>query len=129
MSKYLTKQRKMLTDYLSERPHEQYTARQIADGIGDKISISSVYRNLAEMEKDNSVKRFIKDNSKEAYYQYVDVPKCRDCLHLSCRICGKSLHMKDDEAEELVSDILKNTGFKLDKSETVLYGICKACSK
>ncbi len=128
MAKYSTKQRKLLLDYLAEHSDEQFTAKQIAAELGhDKISLSAVYRNLSELEKDDLVKRNVGENSREVYYRYVAAKKCRDRLHLSCRVCGKHIHMDEKSAEYLVSDILKNSGFKIDKSETVLYGVCEAC--
>ena len=51
MSSYSTQQRKALLAYLSRHPDELLSARQIADALADeKISLSAVYRNLAQLE-------------------------------------------------------------------------------
>lgn len=51
MSSYSTRQRKALLAYLSRHPDELLSARQIADALADeKISLSAVYRNLAQLE-------------------------------------------------------------------------------
>lgn len=66
---------------------------------------------------------------REIFFQYTDAPECRDCLHLSCKRCGKICHMNTDGAEMLIRSIAEKEGFSLDKTETVLYGICEACQK
>ena len=51
MQSYSTRQRKVLLAYLSQHPDELLSARQIADALADKkISLSAVYRNLAQLE-------------------------------------------------------------------------------
>ena len=65
----------------------------------------------------------------DVFYQYIASDKCKDNLHLSCRICGKSLHLGEQEANQLIQRTLESTGFQIDKNETVLYGICATCRK
>ena len=58
MSSYSTQQRKALLAYLSRHPDELLSARQIADALADeKISLSAVYRNLAQLETEEKVRR------------------------------------------------------------------------
>lgn len=130
MAKYVTKQRRVLLEYLSMHSDEQYTVRELSAVLGkERISVSAIYRNLLTLESENQVKRFIRDRSHECFFQYVASESCHDHLHLSCRVCGRCLHMNDREAEELVMKTLKQNGFKIDKGETVLYGICASCGK
>ena len=121
MAKYLTRQRKRLLAYLSEHTDEQMTARQIADALAaDNISISAVYRNLSALEE---------EGTREVFYQYIAAEECKDSLHLSCRVCGKSIHLGEKEAEQLLHSTFESTGFQIDKTETILYGICADCRK
>ena len=55
--------------------------------------------------------------------------RCKDSLHLSCRVCGKSIHLGEKEAEQLLHSTFESTGFQIDKTETILYGICADCRK
>lgn len=129
MPKYMTKQRKILTEYLSERTDESISATLIAEALADKISKSAVYRNLADMEAEGKLRRVASKGSREIIYQYVDEEKCHDCLHLSCKNCGKTYHMENTAAEKLINSVMKNEDFDIDKERTVLYGICKDCKK
>ncbi len=130
MAKYWTRQRRQLLEYLSAHRDEQMTARQIADGMtSEKISISAVYRNLSALEERGFLKRNVRENTREIYYQYIAAEECRDRLHLSCRVCGKSIHLGEDETERLIQSTLESTGFEIKKSETILYGVCESCRK
>ena len=51
MSNYNTKQKQALLASLDKHPDELVSAKQLADELQDeKISLSSVYRNLAQLE-------------------------------------------------------------------------------
>ena len=128
MSKYVTKQRKILTDYLSLHPDESISARGIAEALCNKISKSAVYRNLSDMEAEGKVRRIV-GNSREVVYQYVNGHGCEGCLHLSCTKCGKTMHMQKQIADKLVDSVAENDDFSIDKGETVIYGVCAACRK
>ena len=130
MAKYLTIQRKRLLNYLSEHTDEQMTARQIADALEAKqISLSAVYRNLAELEEEGLLKRSVREGTREVFYQYIDAEECKDSLHLTCCNGGKSIHLGDREAKQLLCSTLESTGFLIAKSETILYGVCAECRK
>lgn len=130
MAKYVTKQRRQLLDYLSRHTDEQMTARQIADALTqENISLSAVYRNLSDLEADGLLKRSVREGTRDVFYQYIAAEECKDSLHLSCRVCGKSIHLDDAEAERLLDSTLKSTGFQIDKTETILYGVCADCRK
>ncbi len=129
-ARYLTEQRKKLLSYLSEHTDEQITIRQIADALSkENISVSAIYRNLSSLEEEGLLKRSVREGTREVFYQYISSDKCKDNLHLSCRICGKSLHLGEQEANQLIQRTLESTGFQIDKNETVLYGICANCRK
>ena len=130
MAKYMTKQRQILLDYFSCHTHEALSAKQIADALGkEQISPSAVYRNLAALEEDGLLKRVSKPGSHEAFFQYTDDSRCHEKLHLSCKRCGKMYHMNTSGAELLIRTIAEKEGFSVDRSETVLYGLCEACQR
>lgn len=130
MAKYMTKQRKLLLDYLSEHTDETLSAGQIAEALtGKEISASAIYRNLAVLEQEGKVKRSVKPGSQEAYYRYADDEHCRGHLHLNCLRCGKTVHLEETETDALAQQLAKNEGFALDRTDTVLYGICADCQK
>lgn len=58
MPRYTTRQREALLDYLSRHPDQPLTVREIAAGVEpDGVSLSAVYRNLAELEAAGLIRR------------------------------------------------------------------------
>lgn len=130
MPKYMTKQRKTLLDFLERHADEELSAKKIEAELADSgVSISAVYRNLSELEKEGKVRRISKSGSREVFYLYTDAHACRESLHLSCKKCGKTYHMNSQCADMLINNLAQNDEFTIDKSDTVLYGVCKACKK
>ena len=130
MTKYATRQRKALLQYLHSHADEQLTARQIGEALsGEEISASAVYRNLAALEQAGQVRRLSKSGAREIFFQYAGAEHWRDCLHLSCKKCGKTIHMDADEAERLIQSVAICDKFKIDKTDTVLYGVCGECQQ
>lgn len=130
MSTYSTKQRKILADYLAENPDKLLSAEEIGDALEESgISRSAIYRNLAELEAEGKVRRSVKEGSRKVFFQYTDAAHCRGELHLSCKICGRTIHMDHEAADALVADIAGRQSFEIDKSETVLFGVCGDCKK
>lgn len=129
MSKYMTKQRKLLTDYLAQHTDESISAGQIAEALADTISKSAVYRNLSALEAEGKIRRVVSGSSREVVYQYVDGHDCKGCLHLSCTKCGKTVHMQKQIADTLVDSVALTDNFSIDKGETVIYGVCAKCAK
>lgn len=123
----MTKQRKLLIEYLSRHTDESLSAGQIADALSNEISRSAVYRNLADMETEGKLRRVVGSNSREVIYQYSDAHACGGCLHLSCKKCGKTIHMEKQIADRLVDSVAANDDFTIDKGETIIYGVCAAC--
>lgn len=127
MPKYMTKQRKLLTDFLMQHIDENLSAGQIAEALSDTISKSAVYRNLADMEKEGKLHRVMGGGSREVIYRYSGSHVCSESLHLSCKKCGKTVHMQQQLADALVQSVAMNDDFSIDKGETVIYGVCSAC--
>ena len=130
VSGYITKQRKILLKYFQEHIDEPVSAQQIATALeGQDISVSAVYRNLSALEKAGKLQRISRKDSREVYYRYTAFDKCRECLHLSCKKCGKTFHLSSSGADKIIDALSDTENFSLDKSDTILYGICGSCKK
>lgn len=87
MAKYSTRQRDILLSYLEAHADEQMSIQKIASDLEEqKVSSSAVYRNLFDLEKENRVKRCIRDNSREVLYQYIDFARVqvKSAFDVSC---------------------------------------------
>ncbi len=130
MNVYLTKQRRLLYEFLARHADCRFTAREAAEALaGQNISLSAVYRNLAALERDGLITRSVTDGRREILYQYIHSEDCRGRIHLTCTSCGGSFHMDQSEAEQLRKRMSESMGFEIDSAKTVLYGICGRCGK
>lgn len=128
MARYLTEQRKELISFLRSHPDRQFSAKQVAESLEESgISLSAVYRNLESLEEAGLVSCFIKEGSREVFYQYMDADACKNCIHLTCTKCGRTFHMDAAAAEQMLDAVSKADGFEVSKTRTVLYGLCKNC--
>lgn len=125
---YNTEQRTALLSFLTENPDRTFSAREIAAALsGKNISKSSVYRNLAELETEQKIKRVTKAGRGESFYQFFDNSECKNHIHLSCTTCGRIFHLESEQTERLVSAVEAADGFEVSRGETTLYGTCREC--
>lgn len=130
MAQYMTRQRKELLAFFERNTDERFSAHQIAEAMKEKdISLSAIYRNLAELENEGKLRKSSKPGSREVYYRFVAAKRCQNQLHLSCKQCGRTYHASGSGADALTKVLSQTEEFDLDKGETVLYGLCKQCKK
>lgn len=125
---YQTEQRKLMQNLFAEHPHEMFSAKDI-QGMLTNVSVSAIYRNLSELEEKGLIMRCSKSGSSKSFYTYTKSDGCREYIHLKCKQCGKTAHMPIDDTEILMRNALEHKKFKVDKTETILYGICESCQK
>ena len=125
---YKTEQRNILLSFLKENPDHMFSVRQIEEALSEKnISRSAVYRNIAELEAAQKIKRCTKNGCREALFQYYDSTSCRTHIHLSCKNCGKIFHLEGKAADNFVSEVEQSDGFEISRGETVIVGVCRDC--
>jgi len=127
MLKYFTEQRKLISDYLESRKDECVTAQEIAAALSFSVSKSAVYRNLAALEKEGRVIRVGLQGDRAAGYRFQSGQHCAGKIHISCVKCGKTEHVSSGTAKAFEQALREADGFSLNKSECLLYGVCKSC--
>ena len=127
---YKTDQRNALLEFFEKNPDVLFTAQEIARILSEeKISRSAVYRNLAQLEEAQLIKKHVKQGSKEIFYRYVHSGSCQGKIHLYCTHCNHTFHMQDSLSNAITDSISTSDAFKVDKVSTVLYGTCKQCQE
>ncbi|MBR4073756.1 MAG: transcriptional repressor [Clostridia bacterium] len=128
MAKYMTSQRKKLLDFLKSNHGKQLSAAKIAEALSvSGISQSAIYRNLSALEEDGLVSRHTKEGFREIFYSYTGAEQCKNCIHLTCTKCGKVTHMNSEAARQITDSLRRTAGFNINKSKTVVYGLCHNC--
>ncbi len=129
MKDYQTEQRKALLTLFQSYPEKQMSMDDILKRLpeGCQISRSAIYRNLDRMAKEGLLEKLALSDSRNSQYRYAGREK--DCrrVHLRCEKCGQVFHMEKETDEERLDSLLKQSGFQIDGSATVIFGVCKRC--
>lgn len=127
MKGYQTESKRALMAFLEQNRSRPMTVEQIALEISgtDAPGKSTVYRLMHQLVQDGTVRRFVRGNSRQFLYQYIQ-KECHGHLHCRCVTCGKLVHL-DEETSQNMGRLLSQSGFALDSRQTTLLGVCKVC--
>jgi Fur family ferric uptake transcriptional regulator len=128
---YNTKQQDAVLSVLKSTKGRHVTADEIYLKLihqGKSVGKTTIYRHLEKLTADGTIRRFTTGDNSGACYQLSD-SHCAEHYHLKCSDCGKLIHVECDFLDELAKHLMNDHNFKLDKSKTVLYGICSDCVK
>lgn len=127
--KYKTKQREMILDYLKKNKAKHLKAEDVLNYFKTQninIGKSTIYRYLDNLQKENTIRKYIIEEGCSSCYQYAD-EKCLEHYHLKCSNCGKLIHFDCTYLKNIKKHFEKEHEFELDYSKIVFYGKCKKC--
>ncbi|MBQ7600167.1 MAG: transcriptional repressor [Clostridia bacterium] len=123
--KYNTKQREEILELLKANRDRCLTAREICGMV--KAGEATVFRTLSALAKEGTVSKFLSGGTPT--YQLNECGAHHEHIHLKCSECGKLIHSDCSFIEELEHHFEKDHSFKVDRSKTVIYGICSECGR
>ena len=124
---YQTNHHKKILTLFQANPEQPYTAMALVSIFKDSINKATIYRKLKNLEEHKIIRKSY--NPKKNCYEYQYSLDCENHLHLVCKACGRITHLTCEEAKSFVYHIFQNHDFDIDKSSTILFGICKECRK
>ena len=133
---YQTTARRYLEEFFRKHPDEHFTTQQIcraiaADAHTEDIGKSTIYRQLAQLCRENKIRRFEEKDPQSGavthLYQSAADGECLRHFHLKCTVCGQVRHLDCDRSDQLVQHLLAAHGFSVDCGRSILYGICREC--
>ena len=132
MTGYQTQQRNLLISFFESHPDEAFTIdeimQQMRGGQGGAPSRSTVYRTVADLERENCLRRIYLANKRSSAYQYCDPHVCEGHLHVRCEKCNVLMHLDADVSETIAKLLKSGANISLDVGNTVLLGRCEKCS-
>lgn len=135
MRPYRTEGRQRLLSFLQTHPDQQFTVEEIGNSLHDStrdanapVGQSSLYRQLAALCADGTVRKYRAEGQKCFVYQYIGETDCRQHFHLKCLSCGKLTHLRCGMSQELLAHIREEHGFRVDSGRSILYGLCQECA-
>lgn len=89
---------------------------------------STVYRLMTQLVAEGTVRRFVRGNSRQFTYQWLDSAACHAHLHLKCVDCGRLVHLDHDASAYVQEHLLRQNHFSPDDRMTMLFGRCEGCA-
>ena len=130
-SGYATANRKKILDFLKENHNRTLTVADIdahLKACDSEVNITTIYRYLDKLEKEDTVIKYVAEKGSQATYQYVEQGhNCEDHLHLQCVKCGKVIHLECHFMHEILEHVEKEHGFMMQCKNSIVYGTCKDC--
>jgi len=129
---YRTKQRQAILDYMIAHAAEHVTVEEVFDALkasGESVGKTTVYRHIEKLVAAGSVRKYHIEGGTSACYQYHNSEACGEHFHLKCISCGKLVHLDCEFMHGIDAHIFEHHGFRIDNTQTVLYGVCKQCEK
>lgn len=91
--------------------------------LAPTVSRSTVYRNLAELERIGVVSHAHLGHGAATYHLAGERHG-----HLVCEVCGTAVEMPVGSFEELAARALEAAGFEIDPRHFAVLGRCRACA-
>ncbi len=127
---YNTRQKNIVYEILEHNKNKQLTIadiKKICDKKRDNTSLSTIYRILNNLDKNNLLIKTINQN-KEAEYQLVK-PSCDKHIHLKCQNCGMITHLDDEISNNLITNIKQKHSIDINLMLSTFIGLCAKCMK
>ena len=120
-----SKQRELILHFLEGRT-DHPTADMIYAQLhhkDPKLSLGTVYRNLALLSELGKIKTFATGDGKEHYD-----PNTAAHSHLICRKCGCIADISTVCPPDLLQDAESESGGKIESSQVFFFGLCGSCT-
>lgn len=129
---YSTASRKNILEFLENNTDKTVTVNDISEYLISRdcpVNITTIYRYLDKLVKEEKVIKYVAEKGKQATYQYVEQGhNCTEHLHLQCISCGSIIHLECEFMSEIAKHVKKDHGFVIQCQNSIIYGICGNCS-
>ncbi len=128
--KYNTITKKYILDEIKSIKKD-FTAKDIKNKLDNKnisVGLTTIYRELSELESINVIKKYYSDNN-TSHYEYLNLCENNNHFYLKCTKCGNKKHVDCDCINDFSNHILKEHNFILNDNNLFITGICNDCLK
>ena len=111
--------------------HEHFDADELISRLtarkdGTRVSRSSVYRTLVELENAGMIRKVARHNDREVYEHDYGYPQ-HD--HLVCDKCQKLIEFQNEEIAKILEEIAVQHGFRKTGHRLEVFGMCRECAR
>ncbi|WP_298868954.1 Fur family transcriptional regulator [uncultured Gimesia sp.] len=128
--KRLTQEREFIvTEVFSNHEHfdaDQLVFRMAQQKTGRKVSRSTVYRTLTQLEEAGLLRKVARTNDKDVYEHDYGYPQ-HD--HFICKSCSELFEFQNDDIAEILERLAEKINFRMNEHRLEVYGVCEDCSR
>jgi Fur family ferric uptake transcriptional regulator len=126
----LTRERSIIVEEVfSSHEHfdaEQLVARLVQRTDGRRVSRSTAYRTLKQLEEAGMLRKVARQDDRDVYEHDYGYPQ-HD--HLICKKCGTLFEFHNEAISELLEEIAHQHGFRMEAHRLEVSGLCAPCSR
>lgn len=124
----LTRERATIVDVVFSS-HEHFDADQLIGRLsqrtdGKRVSRSTIYRALGELEKAGLLRKVARSNDREIWEHDYGYPQ-HD--HLICKKCGTLIEFQAPDLNLLLQQVAAEHGFRMEGHRLEVHGMCSDC--
>ncbi len=128
---YKSKYRSWITDYFEDNAERRIGVQEIHTRMqseGMNVNLTTVYRNLDRLAEERVLSKEKMPEEDGHFYRYLRPELgCTGHLHLTCRRCGRIIHLNCEFMKEIQEHLNADHGFMLDCGQSMLVGLCREC--
>jgi len=111
--------------------HEHFDAEQLIQRLvrrsdGTRVSRSTIYRSIALLEEAGLIRKIARQEDRDLYEHDYGYPQ-HD--HLICNRCGELIEFHNQQISELLDQIARDAGFRMEGHRLEVSGLCRNCCR
>ncbi|WP_437186457.1 Fur family transcriptional regulator [Planctomicrobium sp. SH668] len=111
--------------------HEHFDADQLIQRLvrrrdGTRVSRSTIYRSITLLEEAGLIRKVARQDGRDLYEHDYGYPQ-HD--HLICNRCGELTEFHNDGISEILDQISREYGFRMDGHRLEVTGLCRNCCR
>lgn len=126
----LTRERSIIVEEVFAY-HEHFDAEQLISRLaqktdGRRVSRSTIYRSLSQLEEASLIRKVARQEDRDVYEHDYGYPQ-HD--HLICRKCGSLTEFQASVISKSLEEVAAKHGFRMDGHRLEVTGLCDACCR
>ena len=111
--------------------HEHFDKEQLVVRVaqrtdGKRVSRSTVYRTLNQLEEAGLLRKVARTNDRDVFEHDYGYPQ-HD--HLICKKCDNLIEFHNPDLSKLLEEVAREHGFRMEAHRLEVYGLCAECSR
>lgn len=126
----MTRERSIIVDEVFSS-HEHFDAEQLIQRLAARndsrrVSRSTIYRSLRQLEEAGLIRKVARQDEKDVYEHDYGYPQ-HD--HFICNRCGTLIEFHNSAISDILEEVAREHGFRMEGHRMEVLGICRNCSR